>query len=114
MNIEKITKENKNYRKVLETNKNSQLVVMSLKPQEEIGFETHSHTSQYIKIEKGHVIVIMGKNNKHLYAYDLTDGYSIMIPPGFLHNVIAVIESKLYTIYSPPEHPQNLIQKFKP
>lgn len=110
-NIEKDTIENANYRKVLFTTDNLQLVVMSLKPKEEIGMETHADGSQFIRVEKGKgQAIINGKE------HDLSDGISIIIPSGAKHNIINTGEDdlKLYTIYAPPEHEDGLVQKTKP
>lgn len=109
-NIEKLTIKNNNYRKVINTTKHSQLVLMSLLPKEEIGEETHPHTTQFIRIEKGHASAHI-KNKK----YNLKDGDAIVIPPNSNHNIINIGKGKLklYSIYSPPEHPKNTIQKHK-
>ena len=100
-NIEKITIKNNYYRKVIHTTSNMQLVIMSLKPNEEIGSEIHSHTSQFIRVEEGFAKAII--NNKRYY---LKSGDAIIIPPGARHNIINTSseELKLYTIYTPPEH----------
>ena len=99
-NIEKLTEENDKFRQVLYTAKNSQLVVMSLKPGEEIGEEVHE-LDQFIRIEKGEGRAILDGAEKKL-----EDDYAVVIPAGTRHNVIndGGEEMKLYTIYSPPEH----------
>ena len=108
-NIEKTTEENHNFRKVLYTAKNSQLVVMSLKPGEEIGEEVHT-LDQFIQIEKGEGKVVL-ENVEH----KIEDGSAIVIPAGTKHNVInrGNGEMKLYTIYSPPEHRDGVIHATK-
>jgi len=108
VDIEKVTKENKNFRKVLYTAKNSQLVVMSLGPGEEIGEEVHD-LDQFIRIEKG-------KGNAVLdgVKHKIEDDYAVVIPAGTKHNIINTSkdkEMKLYTIYSPPEHRDGVIHK---
>ena len=111
VNIEKLTLSNKNYRKVLHTTRNMQLVVMSLQSGQEIGAEIHKETSQFIRIESGNAkAIIKGK------TFYLKDGDCVIIPPGFKHNIINTGKDdlKLYTIYTPPEHPKKLIQKYKP
>jgi mannose-6-phosphate isomerase-like protein (cupin superfamily) len=117
-NIEDATLNNKNYRKVLYTSTNlhgMQLVAMSLKPGEEIGMEKHSSADQFLRIEKGEAIVQIGKTKKDIYKLDVND--SILIPAGTWHNVINSNDHyplKLYTIYTPPEHKDKLVQKLKP
>lgn len=109
--IEKLTKQNTNYREVLTTTKQQQLVIMSIPYNEEIGTETHPETTQFIKIEQGSGEAII--KNK---TYKIKAGDSIMIPANTKHNIISRSKKglKLYTIYSPPEHKKGLIQKTKP
>jgi len=110
-NIEKDTLENENYRKVLYTSKHSQLVLMSLKPGEEIGMEVHSDNDQFFRIEKGQGKCIIDGNE-----YDLEDGVAIVVPAGSQHNVINVSDSeelKLYTIYSPAHHKDGIVRTTK-
>ncbi len=108
-NIEKATKENENFRKVLYTAKNSQLVVMSLKPGEEIGMEVHD-LDQFIRIEKGD-----GKAVLDGVEHEIEDDYAIVIPAGTNHNIINTgdKEMKLYTVYSPPEHRDGVVHSTK-
>ena len=109
-NIEKITINNKFYRKVLHTTKNMQLVVMRLKPNEEIGMERHAKSSQFIKIESGRAKAIISDKQ-----YYLKDGDAVVIPPNSYHNIIAIGDEdlNLYTVYTPPTHPKNTKQKNK-
>ena len=109
-NIEKLTLENENFRKVLYTAKNSQLVLMSLKLAEEIGEEVHG-LDQFLRIEKG-----SGKAILDGVEYEISDGSAIIVPAGTKHNIIntsADAELKLYTIYSPPEHRDGVIHAAK-
>jgi mannose-6-phosphate isomerase-like protein (cupin superfamily) len=111
VDIEKKTEENDYFREVLFTGPLSQLVVMSLKPGEEIGLETHGDIDQFIRVEEGH-----GKALLDGQEYRLEDGSAIVIPAGTEHNVIntsATEALKLYTIYTPPEHPDGTIHKTK-
>jgi len=112
-NIEKNTINNKNYRNVVGTCSSDglQVVLMSLKPTEEIGREKHMNADQFIRIEKGHGKAIIG--DKH--EYDLRDGSVIMIPKGIYHNIINIgkKELKLYTIYSHAQHKDGIIEKTK-
>lgn len=109
--LEKITKKNTNYRQVLYTTKQSQLVLMSLKYKENIGKEVHRRTTQFIKIEKGSAEVSIDGQISRLNAGD-----SVMIPAGARHDITSLSRSgvKLYTIYSPPEHPPDTLQETKP
>ena len=110
-NIEKDTLENENFRKVIFTAKNMQLVLMSLEPNEEIGEEMHDDVDQFIRIEKG-----SGKAILNGEEYEIMDGSSVVIPAGVKHNIInssAEEKLKLYTIYSPPEHRDGVIHQTK-
>lgn len=108
-NIEKDTLENKNYRHVLYTAKNSQLVVMNIQPGEEIGMEVHE-LDQFIRIEEGTARVVLDDA-----AHDIKDDYAVVIPAGTNHNVINTGDAplKLYTIYSPPEHRDGIVHATK-
>ena len=110
-NIERKTEKNDYFREVLFTGPHSQLVVMALKPGEDIGLETHPDTDQFIRVEEGIGRAVIGGQ-----AYQLEDGSAIVIPAGAEHNVIntAVDETlKLYTVYTPPEHPDGTVHKTK-
>jgi len=108
-NIEKATKENENFRRVLYTAKNSQLVLMTLRPGEEIGEEVHT-LDQFIRIEEGE-----GKAVLDGVEHKIEDGSAVVIPAGMRHNVIndSDEEMKLYTIYSPPEHKDGVVHPTK-
>jgi mannose-6-phosphate isomerase-like protein (cupin superfamily) len=111
-NIEKITNENNFYRKVINTTPQQQLVVMSLRPGTEIGSEIHPYTTQFIRIESGSGFAMIENKKISLNPDDV-----IVIPPGMMHNIIndsLKTDLKLYTIYSPPEHEDQLIQKIRP
>lgn len=109
-NIEKLTLENDNFRKVLFTGKYSQLVVMSINSSEEIGMEIHPNVDQFIRIESGKAKFIL--NGKESEA---SDDDVVVIPAGTEHNVINTGDGKLklYTIYSPPNHPEGTIHQTK-
>lgn len=110
-NIEKETEQNTNFRKVLFTGKNEQLVVMSLKPGENIGMEVHPDVDQFIRIEEGEAKAILD-GKEHV----LEEDFAIIIAAGTEHDVVNTSETedlKLYTIYSPPEHPDGTIHKDK-
>lgn len=110
-NIEKETLDNTFFRKVLFTGQHVQLVLMSLKPNEEIGLEVHTINDQFLRIESGEGKVILG-GEEHI----VKDDDAIIVPAGVEHNVIntsSTNELKLYTIYSPPHHKDGIIHKTK-
>lgn len=110
-NIEKETLENNNFRRVLYTGKHSQLVLMSLKPKEEIGMEVHTDNDQFFRFEKGEGKCIIDGNE-----YALSDGSAIVVPAGAEHNIINVSTTedlKLYTIYSPAHHKDGIVRATK-
>jgi mannose-6-phosphate isomerase-like protein (cupin superfamily) len=108
--IEKLTLENNNFRKVLYTTKFSQLVLMSLKSQEEIGEEIHD-VDQFFRFEKGR-----GKAVLDGVSQEVKDGDTVIVPAGTKHNIInsSSTESlKLYTLYSPPHHRDGVVHATK-
>ncbi len=108
--IEKKTLANRNYRNVIYTNEVMQMVLMSLEENEDIPFETHDG-SQFIRVEKGVASVILNKKR-----YTLRDGDSIIIDPGTRHYVKNIGNDvlKLYSIYTPPEHPKGTVHRRQP
>lgn len=111
VDIDSRTEDNEFFREVLFTGPLSQLVVMALKPGEDIGRETHPDTDQFIRIEEGVGKAIIGDEE-----FGLEDGSAIVIPAGAEHNVLNTSSTeslKLYTVYSPPEHPDGTIHKTK-
>ncbi len=110
-NIEQLTVANKNFRQVLYTAPHSQLVLMSLLPGEEIGLEVHNDVDQFFRFEKGSGKIVLGGEETIIGAGD-----AVIVPAGTKHNVIntsAAEELKLYTIYSPANHPDGTIQPSK-
>jgi mannose-6-phosphate isomerase-like protein (cupin superfamily) len=109
--IKKDTLSNNNFRHILYTGKYSQLVLMNLKPGEEIGEEVHKTVDQFFRFEKGEgAVSIDGVKHK------VDDGDAVIVPAGAKHNVIntsKTVELKLYTIYSPPEHQDGTVRKTK-
>ena len=109
--IEKETKKNSDFRRVLYTCKYSQLVLMNLKPLEEIGMEVHADRDQFFRFEQGEgKVVIDGVEHK------VKDGDAVIVPAGAKHNVVNTskkLELKLYTIYSPPEHQDKVVRHTK-
>ena len=108
--LNKLTLENNNYRKVISTTKKQQLVLMSLKSKEEIGMEIHKSIDQFIRVEKGTAMAII--NN---IKYKLTKEHFITIPANTYHNIINIGRGdlKLYSVYSLPHHKPGTIQKNK-
>lgn len=110
-NIEEKTLANTYFRQVLYTGKYAQLVVMSLKPGEEIGMEVHPNVDQFFRFEKGQGKVIINGEE-----YAVGEDLAVIVPAGAQHNVIntsTTEELKLYTIYSPPNHPDGTVHKTK-
>jgi len=109
--LEKETRRNSDFRRVLYTGKHSQLVLMSLKPGEEIGEETHTDVDQFFRFERGEgKVVIDGIEHK------IKDGSGVIVPAGAKHNVVNTSKRanlKLYTIYSPPEHQDGVVRHTK-
>lgn len=111
IDIEHKTQENKYFREVLFTGPNSQLVVMSIGVGEDIGLETHDEIDQFIRIESGIGKAIIGDSE-----FEVKDGSAVVVPAGSEHNVINTSPDKplkLYTVYSPPEHPDGTVNKTK-
>jgi mannose-6-phosphate isomerase-like protein (cupin superfamily) len=109
-NIEEKTGKNNHFRHVLYTAKHCQLVVMNLLPKEEIGVEKHDEVDQFFRIESGEAKIIMNGEESILVS-----GMVAIVPAGTTHNLINTGESnlKLYTLYSPPNHPINTIHHLK-
>ena len=111
INLEKETRKNTDFRRVLYTGKHSQLVLMSLKPGEEIGEETHENVDQFFRFERGEgKVIIDGVEHR------IKDGNGVIVPAGARHNVVNTSKRailRLYTIYSPPEHQDGVIRHTK-
>ena len=110
-NIEKLTIDNTDFRRVLYTAERSQLVLMSLLPGEEIGMEVHPDNDQFFRFERGEGKVIINDTE-----YMVSDGDAVIVPRGANHNVINISETeylKLYTIYSPAHHKDSIVRHTK-
>jgi mannose-6-phosphate isomerase-like protein (cupin superfamily) len=110
-NIEKDTIKNSDFRRVLYTGKFSQLVLMSLKPGEEIGMEVHDTVDQFFRFESGEGMVVIDD-----VEHTVHDGMAVIVPSGAMHNVVNTSKKddlKLYTIYSPPEHQDKVVRHTK-
>jgi mannose-6-phosphate isomerase-like protein (cupin superfamily) len=109
--IEKKTLKNSDFRRVLYTGRYSQLVLMNLKPMEEIGMETHNDRDQFFRFEAGEGKVVIDG-----VEHEVRDGDAAVVPAGAKHNVVNTskkLELKLYTIYSPPEHQDKVVRHTK-
>ncbi len=109
--IETATRSNTNFRKVLYTGKHSQLVLMNLRPNEEIGMEVHPDNDQFFRFEIGEGKCVIDGNE-----YMVKDGDVVIVPAGTKHNVVNVSSSeelKLYTLYSPAHHKDGIIRATK-
>jgi len=107
-NIEEKTEQNNFFRQVLYTGKHTQLVVMSLLPGEEIGMEVHPQVDQFFRIEEGQAKVVIDGEE-----HEVDEGFAIIVPAGSQHNVVNTGSNplKLYTLYSPPNHPDGTIHR---
>lgn len=106
--IEKLTEENTDFRRVVYTGKNLQLVLMSIEPGDEIGAEVHDDIDQFFRIEAGKGTITVDDN-----AYEVGADDGIIVPAGSRHNVVSTgdVPLKLYTIYGPPEHKDGTVHK---
>ncbi|MGZ8900868.1 MAG: cupin domain-containing protein [Limisphaerales bacterium] len=110
--LEKQTLENENFRQVLFTAKHAQLVVMCLRPGEDIGAEVHPNIDQFFRIEQGEAKFVFDETKERTAR----DGDAVVVPAGTFHNVVNASKTamlKLYTIYSPPNHPDGTVHKTK-
>ncbi|MDD3840139.1 MAG: cupin domain-containing protein [Clostridia bacterium] len=116
INIEQATKQNNTFRTALWTGKYLQLTLMSINVGDDIGLEMHPDVDQFIRIEQGQGLVMMGdKKDKLCFQKRVCDDYAIFIPAGKWHNLIntGYVPLKLYSIYAPPEHPHGTVHKTK-
>jgi len=110
-NIEKLTLENNNFRKILYSAEHMQLVLMSIKPGQDIGLETHEENDQFFRCDDGQGKVIINETE-----YSITDGDAVIVPSGAKHNVINTSDTedlKLYSIYSPAHHKDGIVRGTK-
>jgi len=114
--IEDVTLSNENFRTVVFTGGHTQLTVMRLKPGEEIGAEAHPDLDQFIRVEEGSARVDLGREEGSFEeSHDLRDDWAVIIPAGVWHNVTNTGDGdlKLYSLYSPPEHPDGTVHVTK-
>lgn len=116
INISLATKINNTFRTALWTGEYLQATLMSIKPGEDIGLELHDDFDQFIRIETGNGIIMMGNNKDKLdYRKNVYDGFGIFIPAGTWHNLVNTGNRplKLYSIYAPPHHPKGTVHRTK-
>lgn len=116
VNIEAATKQNTTFRTALWTGKYLQLTLMSINVGEDIGLEIHPDNDQFIRLEEGHGLVLMGDSKDHLdFQAHVREDYAFIIPAGKWHNLINIgcIPIKLYSIYAPPQHPHGTVHRTK-
>jgi mannose-6-phosphate isomerase-like protein (cupin superfamily) len=114
--VERATLDNENFRTVLFTGEHTQLTVMRLGPGEDIGREAHPHLDQFIRIEVGRARVELGRTEDQIdETHDVEDDWAIIVPAGVWHNVVNTGSGdvKLYSLYSPPEHPPDTVHRTK-
>ncbi len=116
VNIEAATKQNNTFRTALWTGKHLQLTLMSINVGEDIGLEIHPDNDQFLRIEQGQGLVMMGDRKDQLnFQAHVREGYAFIIPAGKWHNLIntGCMPIKLYSIYAPPKHPHGTVHKTK-
>lgn len=114
--IEELTLDNSNFRTVVFTGAHAQLTLMRLGPGEEIGWEAHGELDQFLRLEQGRARVELGRSESAVEErQDISDDWAIIVPAGIWHNVINTGDEdvKLYSIYSPPEHPHGTVHPTK-
>ena len=112
VNIDNASKQNRNFRSALWTGEYLQVTLMSIR--DEVGLEMHPDTDQFLRIEEGQGLVMMGKSKDKLdYQAKANGDYAIVVPAGTWHNVVNVGNTplKLYSIYAPPHHPRGTIHR---
>ncbi len=114
--IERLTLDNTTFRTVVHTGEHAQLTVMSLLPGEAIGWESHHNRDQFLRIEQGQARVDFGRSEDAVdESHDVGDDWAFIVPAGVWHNVTNTGsgEVKLYSLYSPPEHPDGTVHRTK-
>ncbi len=116
VNIDQATKRNNTYRTALWTGGHLQLTLMSINVGEDIGLEIHPELDQFLRIEQGQGLAMMGTSKDNLsFQRRVENGYAILVPAGTWHNLINTggIPLRLYSIYAPPQHPRGTVQRTK-
>jgi len=115
-NIDKLTRENTNFRTVIYTGGHSQLTLMSVPSGAEIGWEAHAHLDQFLRLEQGKARLDFGRSSDGVdESHEIEDDWALIVPAGVWHNVVNIgrEDLKLYSIYSPPEHPDGTVHRTK-
>lgn len=114
--ITRLTTDNANFRTVVYTGEHTQLTLMRLGPGEEIGWERHAHLDQFLRLERGRARVEFGRNEDAVdETHEVEDDWAFIVPAGIWHNVVNIgaDDVKLYSLYSPPEHPDGTVHRTK-
>jgi mannose-6-phosphate isomerase-like protein (cupin superfamily) len=114
--IERATLDDDTFRTALFTGEHTQLTVMRLAPGEDIGLEAHDDHDQFLRIEQGSARVELGRSEEPIdETHDVADDWAVIIPAGVWHNVVNTGDGdlKLYSLYSPPEHPPETVHRTK-
>lgn len=115
-NIENRTLENTTFRTVLYTGKHSQLTLMSIPPGGEVGWESHPHLDQFLRLESGKARLDFGHTETSVdESHHIEEEWALVVPAGIWHNLVNTGETdlKLYSVYSPPEHPDGTVHRTK-
>jgi mannose-6-phosphate isomerase-like protein (cupin superfamily) len=114
--IEQKTLANDTFRTVLHTGAHAQLTVMRLRAGEEIGWESHPHLDQFLRVEQGRARLDLGRGGDEVdERHELADDWAIIVPAGVWHNIVNTSDSdvRLYSLYTPPEHPDGTVHATK-
>jgi mannose-6-phosphate isomerase-like protein (cupin superfamily) len=114
--VERVTLDNETFRTVVFTGEHTQLTVMRLAPGEDIGREAHPNLDQFIRIEQGNARVELGRTEEQIdETHDVEDDWAVIVPAGVWHNIVNTGsgDAKLYSLYSPPEHPPETVHRTK-
>lgn len=114
--IERLTLDNTSFRTVVFTGEHTQLTLMRLGPGEEIGWERHGHIDQFLRLEQGRARVEFGSTEETVdETHEVENDWAFIVPAGVWHNVVNIgdDEVKLYSLYSPPEHPHGTVHRTK-
>jgi mannose-6-phosphate isomerase-like protein (cupin superfamily) len=114
--VNRATLDNSKFRVVEYTGKHTQLTLMSLRPGEEIGWESHGHLDQFLRLEQGRARVEFGRTKDAIdETHEVEDDWAFIVPAGVWHNVVNIgtDDVKLYSLYSPPQHPDGTVHSTK-